>query len=98
MIDEGLKESIHSLAAMSPDDWRQVLQVLTSKEREQSELQPSTLSALNIRITYDLVQSLHKMDKTSAALTRKLVVLTWLLVVFTVVLLIEPVAAHFLHW
>jgi hypothetical protein len=96
-LSEELKERIRNLDHMSPDDWRQVLGVLTDKSREQTELQPSHLSALNVRITYDLVNALQRMDRTSAALARKLLVLTWVLVAFTAVLLIEPVI-HLIQW
>jgi len=96
MIDE-LKTRISSLGHMSPDDWRQVLNELTDKARETKETQPSLLSALSVRITYDLVNALHRMDRTSAELARKLVVLTWILVVFTGILLVEP-AVEFYQW
>lgn len=96
-ISDDVKERIRRLDQMSPDDWQQVLSVLTDKSREQAEMQPSLLSALNIRITYDLVNALERMDQTSAALSRKLLVLTWVLVAFTAVLLIEP-AIHLIHW
>jgi len=96
-LSEELKQRIRSLDHMSPQDWRQVLGVLTDKSREQAELQPSHLSALNVRITYDLVNALQRMDQTSAALARKLLVLTWVLVAFTAVLLIEPVM-HLIQW
>jgi hypothetical protein len=82
---------------MSPDDWQEVLAVLTDQSRTRVELQPSLLAALNVRITYDLVNALHKMDATSEALAKKLVALTWVLVVFTAVLLVEP-AVHLIHW
>ncbi|MFM0283965.1 hypothetical protein P0D75_38760 [Paraburkholderia sediminicola] len=93
-----LEERLSSLGHISPDDLRLVMKVLTSGERKKSELQPSLLAALNFRISYDLVQSLRKMDKTSAALSKKLVWLTVLLLLFTVALLAEPFVAHFLHW
>jgi hypothetical protein len=83
---------------MSPGDWQEVLTVLTDQSRSRAELQPSLLAALNVRITYDLVNALHKMDATSEALTRKLVALTWVLVVFTAVLLVEPATIHLIHW
>ena len=96
-ISDELKARISTLEPMSPADWREVLAVLTDKSREQAEIQPSTLSALNVRVTYDLVNALQKMDQTSAALSRRLVVLTWILVIFTAVLLIEP-AMHLVSW
>jgi hypothetical protein len=96
-VSEELKERIRSLGRMSPGDWQEVLAVLTDQSRTRAELQPSLLAALNVRITYDLVNALHKMDTTSEALGRKLIVLTWVLVIFTAVLLIEP-AIQLLHW
>ena len=96
-LSEELKERIRSLEPMSPEDWRDVLSVLTDKTREQAEIQASHHVAVQVRITYDLVNALHAMDKTSAALSKKLVLLTWVLVVFTATLLIEPLV-HFIHW
>ena len=97
MIDDELRKRVQNLDHLSPDDWRHVLGELTDKAHEQRATHPSLLSALNIRITYDLVNALHRMDRTSAALATKLLVLTWLLVVFTAALLLEP-AVHFIHW
>jgi hypothetical protein len=97
MIDDDLRKRVQTLDHLSPDDWRQILGTLTDKANEQRAMHPSLLSALNIRITYDLVNALHRMDRTSAALATKLLVLTWLLVVFTAALLLEP-AVHFIHW
>ena len=97
MIDEDLKKRLLNLEPLSPDDWRHVLGGLTDKADEQRATHPTLLSALNIRITYDLVNALHRMDRTSAALATKLLVLTWLLVVFTAALLVEP-AIHLYHW
>ena len=82
-VSEEVEERIRSLHRMSPGDWQEVLAVLTD-------------AALNVRITYDLVNALHKMDATSEALARKLVALTWVLVVFTAVLLVEP-AIHLIQ-
>jgi hypothetical protein len=96
-ISESLKGRIRSLDPLSPDDWREALSVLTDKSREQAEIQPPHHVALQVRITYDLVNALHKMDRTSASLSKKLLVLTWILVIFTAVLLVEPVI-HLLHW
>jgi hypothetical protein len=96
-LSEDLKERIRDLEHMRPEDWRQALSVLTDKSRERSEIQPSHLTALNVRITYDLVTAIHKMDQASTALARRLVILTWVLVVFTAALLVEPVV-HFVHW
>jgi hypothetical protein len=96
-LSDALKERIRSLDHMSPDDWREALSVLTDKTREQAEIQPSHHVALQVRVTYDLVNALHRMDRTSAQLSKKLVVLTWALVIFTAALLIEP-AVHLLHW
>ncbi|APO49719.1 hypothetical protein LUI11_35040 [Bradyrhizobium diazoefficiens] len=89
-VSEELKERIRSLHRMSPGDWQEVLAALTDQSRSRAELQPSLLAALNVRITYDLVNALHKMDATSGALARKLIVLTWVLVIFTAVLLSDP--------
>jgi hypothetical protein len=96
-VSEELTERIRSLHRMSPGDWQEVLAVLTDETRTRAELQPSLLAALNVRISYDLVNALHKMDVTSESLARKLVVLTWILVIFTAVLLVEP-AIHLVHW
>jgi hypothetical protein len=96
-FSEDLKAKIRGLEHMSPGDWRQVLSVLTDKSRAQKELQPSHWIALQVRITYDLTNALHKMDHSSTTLARKLVVLTWVLVVFTAALLIEPIV-HLVHW
>src|SRR5437660_293417 len=95
-LSEALKERIRSLEPMSPEDWSQALSILTDKSREQSELQQSYLAALSVRISYDLVNAIHRMENTSTKLARKLVILTWVLVVFTAALLIEP-AVHVLH-
>ena len=89
-LSEELKELISSLKPMSPEDWHKVLSVLTDKTREQAEIQASHHVAVQVRITYDLVIALRNMDKTSATLSRKLVLLTLVLVAFTAVLLIEP--------
>ena len=97
MIDESVKNRIHTLEPLSSDDWSHVLGVVMDKARQTTEMQPSTLSALSIRITHDLVNAIQKMDRTSAALSHKLVVLTWVLVLFTAALLIEPVV-HFFAW
>jgi len=96
-ISEELKERIRSLQRMSPGDWQEVLAALTDQSRSPAELQSSFLAALNIRIAYDLVNALHKMDATSGALARKLIVLTWVLVIFTAVLLFDP-AEKLVHW
>ena len=96
-LSDALKERIRSLEHMSPDDWHEVLSVLTDKSREQAEIQPSHHVALQVRITYDLVNALHRMDRTSASLSKKLVVLTVVLVIFTAALLVEP-AVHLWHW
>ncbi|MCI0371110.1 MAG: hypothetical protein L0214_06935 [candidate division NC10 bacterium] len=96
-LSDELKGRIGSLAPMSPDDWREALEVLTDRSREQAEIQASHHVALQVRVTYDLVNALHAMDRTSAALSRKLVLLTWVLVLFTAVLLVEP-AVHLYHW
>jgi hypothetical protein len=96
-VSGSVQERIRSLNRMSPDDWREILAVLMDRSRARAELQPSFLAALNLRITYDLVNALHKMDTTSEALARKLVVLTWVLVLFTAVLLVEP-TVHLIHW
>ena len=96
-LSEELKGRIRSLDPMSPEDWREVLNVLTDKSREQAEIQASHHVAIQVRITYDLVSALHAMDRTSAALSKKLVLLTWVLVAFTAALLIEPLV-HFVHW
>ena len=96
-LSEELKERIRSLERMSPDDWREVLGVLTDKSREQAEIHASYQVAVQVRITYDLVNALQRMDRTSAALSSKLVWLTWVLVFFTAALLIEPVL-HLIHW
>ena len=96
-FSEELKAKIRNLDPMSHTDLREALSVLTDKSREQAEIQPSHLSALNVRIMYDLVNALQKMDRSSVALSSKLLVLTWVLVVFTAVLLVEP-AVHLVHW
>jgi len=96
-LSEEVKQRIRSLEQMSPEDWREVLSVLTDKTREQAEIQPSHHVAVQVRITYDLVNALHAMDRTSTALSKKLVLLTWVLVLFTAALLIEPVV-RFIHW
>jgi hypothetical protein len=96
-LSEELKERIRSLERMSPDDWREALSVLTDKSREQAEIHASYHVALQVRVIYDLVNALHATDRTSAALSKKLVVLTWVLVFFTAALLVEP-AVHLLHW
>jgi len=96
-ISEELKERIRSLHRMSPGDWQDVLAVLMDQSHPQAELQPSLLAALNVRITYDLVNALHKMDASSEALARRLVWLTWVLVICTAVLIAEPVV-KFVHW
>lgn len=96
-LSEDLKDRIRTLEHLSPDDWRRVLRVLLDKSREQDELQPSFLTALNVRITYDLVNALQRMDETSAGLTSKLVFLTRVLVICTVALLIEP-ATYLIRW
>ena len=96
-FSEDLKAKIRSLEPMSPGDWREVLAVLTDKSRALKELQPSHWVALQVRITYDLTNALHRMDRSSTTLARKLVVLTRVLVVFTAALLIEPII-HLAHW
>jgi hypothetical protein len=89
-LSEETLDRIRTLKPMSPDEWRQVLGVLTDKARESAELHQSYLSALNVRITYDMVNALQSMVRSSTALARKLLVLTWVLVIFTAALLIEP--------
>lgn len=96
-LSEEIKERIRSLEPMSPADWREVLSVLTDKTREQAEIQASHHVAIQVRITYDLVNALHAMDRTSATLSKKLVWLTWVLVIFTAALLVEPLV-HLVHW
>lgn len=96
-LSEDLLAKIRGLKPMSPEDWSNVLAVLTDKSRTQRELQPSHWTALQVRVTYDLVSAINRMDRTSAALARKLVILTWVLVFFTAALLVEPIV-HLLHW
>jgi len=96
-VSEELEERIRSLHRMSPSDWQAVLAMLTDRSRARAEFPPSLLAALTVRINYDLVNALHKMDASSEGLARKLIVLTRVLVILTAVLLIEP-ANDFIHW
>jgi len=96
-LSEEIKEKIRSLEPMSPSDQREVLSVLTDKSREKAEIQASYQVAVQVRATYDLVNALHAMDRTSTALSKRLVLLTRVLVIFTAALLVEPLV-HLVHW
>ena len=96
-LSDDLKRRIRSSEPLSATEWQQALSVLTDPSRQRSELQPSHLAALTVKVTLDLAGAIQKMDRTSASLSRKLLFLNWALVVFTAVLLIEP-AVHFFHW
>lgn len=89
-LSEELRQRIGNLDHPLPSaDWQKALAVLLDNFRTVAEIQPSYLTALNVRISYDLVTALRKMDQTNTALTRWLVRLTVVLVVLTAVLAIE---------
>ena len=70
-LSEDLKRRIRALEEMSPQNWREALQVLTDQARAGAEIQPSNLVALQVRSSYDLATAVHAMDRTSTALARK---------------------------
>jgi hypothetical protein len=88
MNGDELDKRISSLQHMEPRHWSLVLDELLASARDAPS---DRRTAYLIRINYDLVHALHRMDNASAALSKKLVYLTWALVVLTTMLLIDPV-------
>jgi hypothetical protein len=75
---------IWNLDHLSPEDWRTFLRELLSSSEDDRR------TAFLVRINFDFVNALHQMDRTSTALSKRLVWLTWVLVIMTAILLIDP--------
>ena len=76
---------------LSSEHFRQIQTVLTDPTRAQVEIQPSHLAAVQAKLVFDLTASLRAMDETNSALSRRLVFLTWILVVLTLVLAVDAI-------
>ncbi len=90
-LSDSAKAALSHADPLSPENFREIQGVLTDPTREQAEIQPSHLAAIQAKLISDLTVALRAMDRTSAALSRKLVVLTWMLVVLTIVLAIDAI-------
>jgi hypothetical protein len=90
-------EALRHHDSLSPDRFEEIQSVLTAPVRTQAELQPSYHVAIQSKLTYDLISTLRRMDQTNAALTRKLLWLTVILVVLTVILAADAFP-HFIEW
>lgn len=94
MEDNSVKTRLENLEHLGPDDWRQLLAGLKIEHISQAELRAAIYQ---IRITYDLVNAIHKLDAVSTKLSKRLIVLTWAIVILTALLTVEP-AVHFIEW
>ena len=90
-LSDSSKAALRDLTPLSQEDFREVQSVLTDAAREQSEIRASYHVAIQSKMTYDLTVALRKMDETSAALSSRLVFLTWILVGLTLVLAVEAI-------
>jgi len=90
-LSDSSKAALRDLSPLSQEGFREVQSVLTDPAREQSEIRASYHVAIQSKMTYDLTVALRKMDETSAALSRRLVFLTWILVGLTLVLAVEAI-------
>ncbi len=90
-LSDSSKAALRDLSPLSQEDFREVQSVLTDPAREQSEIRASYHVAIQSKMTYDLTVALRKMDETSAALSSRLVFLTWILVGLTLVLAVEAI-------
>jgi hypothetical protein len=88
-LSESAKAALRSGDALPPDTFLDIQATLTDPTRTQAEIQPSYHVAIQTKMIHDLIAALRKMDETSAGLSRKLVWLTWILVILTVVLAAE---------
>ena len=92
MLNEKVEERLINLKHMTPEDWQEVLKYLQTYEADSPTV---TVAMYQIRIAFDLVNALHRFDQSSSKLSRHLLILTWVLVVLTLVLAIEPVMKLF---
>jgi hypothetical protein len=76
---------------LSSEQLRQIQTILIDPTREKAEIQPSHLAAIQAKLVSDLIASLRTMDRTNTALSRRLVFLTWVLVVLTLVLVADAI-------
>ncbi len=90
-------EALRHRDSLSPDRFEEIQSVLTAPARTQAEIQASYHVAIQSKLTYDLISTLRTMDQTNAALTRRLVWLTVILVVLTVILAADALP-HFIEW
>ena len=90
-LSDSNKTALSQSDPLPAEHFRQIQTILTDPTREQAEIQPSHLAAIQAKLVSDLTVTLRAMDTTSAALSRRLVFLTWILVVFTLVLVADAI-------
>jgi len=90
-------EALRRPDLLSPGRFEEIQSVLTDPTRTQAEIPASYHVAIQSKLTRDLIVTLRTMDQTNAALTRRLVWLTAILVVLTVVLAADALP-HFIEW
>jgi len=90
-LSEPAKAALRNEDALPPETFLDIQATLTDPIRTQAEIPPSYHVAIQTKMIHDLIAALRKMDETSAGLSRKLVWLTWTLVILTLVLTAEAV-------
>ena len=90
-LSDSNKAALAHSDPLSSEQLRQIQTILTDPTREKAEIQPSHLAAIQAKLVSDLITALRAMDRTNTALSRRLVSLTWVLVVLTVVLAADAI-------
>lgn len=97
MSENLLETRLLNLEPLTKEDWRGVFQSFLNQGGSREEMKVARQATLQARIDYELMVALKKMDCTSTKLASRMLMLTWVLVIFTAALLVEPVV-HFVRW
>jgi hypothetical protein len=94
MPDRELLDRAAKLEHLTPDDWKQVLSALQTGGTGTREIRHMIYQ---IRSNYDLINAIHRLDQSSTRLSKRMVLLTWVIAILTTVLVI-PLAVEFIRW
>lgn len=87
-ISNEVMDKVQNLKSLSPDDWRFILKDLESGVENSNEARHIIYQ---LRISYDLINDIQRLDTSSSKLSKQVILLTWGLFILTVILVILTV-------
>ena len=94
MTDKRLYDRLINLEQLTREDWKKLLREL---EDEDASTRARLNNIFQARINFDTVYSIDRLDRVSGRLAQRMILLTWVIVILTALLTIEPLI-RLIHW